>query len=63
VRVHNVYPARLTFPGAYLPPINFQRVAGTSLANQGIIALLGRDFLADKILHYDGVSHSVMLSW
>ena len=62
-QTHNVYPARLAFPGTHLPPIAFIRVAGVSLANQGIIALLGRDFLAGKVLHYDGATFSVMLSW
>jgi hypothetical protein len=63
VSQHPIYPARLTFPGTQLPPILFQRFAGTRLANQGIIALLGRDFLAGKFLHYDGVWQRVSLSW
>lgn len=59
----NVYAVRLAFPGTHLPPINFQAVTGMALLNQGISALLGRDFLAGKILHYDGATSQVMLSW
>jgi predicted aspartyl protease len=58
---HNVYAARLTFPASRLQPIPLLSVAGTELANQGLIALLGRDFLGGKMLIYDGILSQVTL--
>jgi hypothetical protein len=60
---HHVYPVKLAFPGTHLPLIPFQPVTGVQLANQGLIALLGRDFLSGKMLHYDAAYSTVTLSW
>lgn len=55
------FPARLTFPGLNLPPIDFNQLLGSNLAGQMVagigqplIALLGRDLLQRFILVYNG---------
>jgi predicted aspartyl protease len=49
----NVYPAMLEVVGA---TIRFEvpRAIGAALANQGLIALIGRDLLQICTLHYNG---------
>jgi hypothetical protein len=49
-----LYPARFAFPGTTLPSIDFGSVAGSVLAAQGIVALIGRDVLSKCILVYNG---------
>jgi hypothetical protein len=57
-----LYPLRFSFPGIGLPPITFRRVAGSALQSQGIIALLGRDVLANFILIYNGSAGTFSLA-
>ncbi len=59
----DVYGVKLSFPGTALPPIPFFAAGGAELANQGLVALIGRDFLMNKVLHYDGTLSTVSLSW
>lgn len=59
----DVFATRLTFPGALLPPLTFLAACGAELMNQGICALIGRDFLANKILIYDGILNKYSISW
>lgn len=51
----NVYPASITITPIQ-HTINVDRAVGVSLDNQGIIALIGRDFLAHCTLHYNGTT-------
>jgi hypothetical protein len=44
-------------------PSEFLMATGVDLANQGIVALLGRDFLAEKVLVYNGWLATVTLSY
>lgn len=57
-----LYPARFSFPGTDLPPITFRRVAGSALQSQGVVALLGRDVLANFILIYSGPTGTFSLA-
>lgn len=54
VVTQNVYAVKLEFPGTPLPSIPSLFVTGSQLRNQGIDVLLGRDYLADKVLIYNG---------
>lgn len=56
----NVYPAKLELPNG----ITFQapRAIGAALQAQGIIALIGRDFLQHCTLFYNGVTGEITLS-
>jgi hypothetical protein len=49
----NLYPARFIFQGVGWV-FEFGRVTGSNLAGTGIIALVGRDVLANTILVYNG---------
>ncbi|TMA57640.1 MAG: hypothetical protein E6J80_06080 [Deltaproteobacteria bacterium] len=57
-----LYPMRFSFPGTALPPITFRRVAGGALQSQGVVALLGRDMLANFILVYNGPAGTFSLA-
>lgn len=57
-----LHPLRFSFPGTDLPPITFRRVAGSALQSQGIVALLGRDVLANFILVYNGPAGTFSLA-
>jgi len=59
----SVFAVTLSFPGTSLPPMPSVFALGANLGNQGLAALIGRDFLAGKILHYDGALSIVTLSW
>jgi hypothetical protein len=48
------YPASLSFPGTPLPNVSFANFVGSPLAQQGILALIGRNVLQDFVLHYNG---------
>jgi hypothetical protein len=50
----NVYAVKLEFPGTGLPPVPFLMVLGNEVKNQGIDVLIGRDYLGDKVLIYNG---------
>lgn len=57
-----LYPVRFSFPGIGLPAITFRRVVGSPLQSQGIVALLGRDVLANFILVYNGPAGTFSLA-
>jgi len=59
----NVFAAKLSFPGADLPVLSFIEACGAELINQGIVALIGRDFLENKTLIYDGNLSTVTIAW
>lgn len=54
VAMQNLYAVKLEFPGTPLPAVPFLMVTGSQLKNQGIDVLLGRDYLGDKVLIYNG---------
>ncbi len=69
--LHNLYPARLEFPGEGIDR-EFASVTGVDLSGQvvslssgvrPIIALIGRDVMADWILIYNGVGGLVTISF
>jgi hypothetical protein len=57
-----LYPARFSFPGTPLPNIDFSSVVGSTLAAQGIVALIGRDVLSRFLLVYNGPAGMFSLS-
>jgi hypothetical protein len=68
---HNLYPARIEFPGEAIDR-DFNSVAGVNLSGQTIslstgihpiIALIGRDVMADWILTYNGVGGFISISF
>jgi predicted aspartyl protease len=57
----NVYPLQIQVVG--LPfQINVPRAMGANLAPQGIVALIGRDFLQHCTLFYNGLTGSITLA-
>ena len=50
-----VYACVLSFPGTPLPAIPFTEVVASNLAGFGVAVLIGRDFLADCQLIYNGL--------
>lgn len=52
--IQALYPVSFSFVGSGLPPLQYNSVLGSPLAAQGIIALIGRDILANCILIYNG---------
>jgi len=56
-----MFPVKLGFVGTPLQ-INFNSVLGSDLTRQGIVALIGRDLLANCILVYNGVGGHFSLS-
>jgi hypothetical protein len=57
----NVYPIRINFVGFPLA-INAPRAVGAALKPQGLIALIGRDILANCTLHYNGAVGQITLA-
>lgn len=63
------YPGRLSFPGTPLPERDFAELLGADLSGlqaetgKSIIALLGRDLLADMVLVYDGRHATVTIAY
>ena len=49
-----VYAAKLEFPGTPLPAVPTVFVIGSTIKNQGIDVLIGRDYLLDKVLVFNG---------
>jgi hypothetical protein len=56
----NIYPVLIEVAGGIR--INVPRAVGASLAPQGIVALIGRDFLQNCTLFYNGPTGSIALS-
>lgn len=57
----NVYPIQLQLIGTPIR-VEIPRALGAELKTQGIIALIGRDFLQNCTLHYNGFTGSLTLS-
>lgn len=57
----NVYPIQLEIIG-YPIKINVPRAMGANLSAQGIVALIGRDFLQHGTLFYNGFTGAITLS-
>ena len=57
----NVYPIQLQLVGTPIR-IEVSRVMGARLKEQGLIALIGRDFLANCTLFYNGFAGSLTIS-
>jgi len=53
-KTKSLYAVKLGFPGTTLPAVPFIRVIGNEVKSQGIDVLIGRDYLADKVLIYNG---------
>lgn len=49
-----LYAVRPSFPEVQMPPLEVLDVVGCTLAPQGFIALLGRNFLRKFVFVYDG---------
>jgi hypothetical protein len=52
--VQSLYAVKFEFPGTTLPLVPFIRVLGNEVKSQGIDVLIGRDYLGDKVLIYNG---------
>ncbi len=57
------YPASLSFPGTPLPNVSFFDFAATELAPLGLIAIIGRNVLANFVLVYNGRGGHVSLAY
>lgn len=57
-----IYPISLSFPGTSLPKVSLLPTVGCDLAQQNIVALLGRDILSSFILIYNGPGAYISLS-
>ena len=53
-KVQQVYAVKFEFPGSTIPVTPLLTVLGNEIKNQGIDVLLGRDYLGDKVLIYNG---------
>ena len=58
----NLYPAMISFPRAPFPPIEFSSVIGAELAQQNLVALLGRDMLSQFVYIYNGPGGYITLA-
>ncbi len=57
----NVYPARIELVGSNIA-VDVPRAMGAALAAQGIVVLIGRDFLQRCALFYNGVTGAITLA-
>jgi predicted aspartyl protease len=57
----NVYPIHMQIVGSPIP-VEVPNAIGANLRVQGIIALIGRDYLQHCTLHYNGVTGAITLS-
>lgn len=57
------YFASLSFPGTPIPNITFTDFAAGPLAQQGIIAIIGRNVLAYFVMVYNGVGGQITLTF
>ena len=57
----NVYPIQMEIVGSPII-VNVPRAIGANLAPQGIVALIGRDYLQHCTLFYNGLSGEITLS-
>jgi len=56
-QLQNIYPVQMLFPGTPIPPLQ-SRVLGMHFHHGKIIALIGRDFLCNCVLTYNGLMGS-----
>ncbi|HVA64891.1 MAG TPA: retroviral-like aspartic protease family protein [Terriglobales bacterium] len=56
----NIHPVQITIPLVGLS-VEIPRTAGVSLKSQGLVALIGRDFLSRCTLFYNGPAGSLTL--
>lgn len=59
----NNYACLLSFPNCPLPDLDPCTVVGATLAGQGYLALLGRDFLRQVVFIYDGPGARITFAW
>ncbi len=57
----NVYPLQLQIVGSPIR-IEIPRAMGANLEMQGLVALIGRDYLQHCTLHYNGVTGAITLA-
>ena len=57
----NVYPIVMQIAGSTIT-VEVPNAVGANLMSQGIIALIGRDFLEHCTLHYNGITGAITLS-
>ncbi len=57
----NVYPVQIEVVGANIR-VDVPRAIGAALEPQGIVALIGRDFLQHCTLFYNGITGEITLS-
>jgi predicted aspartyl protease len=57
----NVYPIHMQIVGSPIR-VEVPRAIGANLQVQGIIALIGRDYLQHCVLHYNGLTGAITLS-
>jgi predicted aspartyl protease len=57
----NVYPVKIELVGSGID-INVPQAIGAALSAQGIVALIGRDFLQHCTLFYNGITGQITLS-
>jgi predicted aspartyl protease len=57
----NVYPIQMEIVGSPIR-VNVPRSIGANLAPQGIVALIGRDYLQHCTLFYNGITGAITLS-
>ena len=60
--VQNIYPVTIELQGFPLH-IDVPRAVGANLAPQGLVALLGRDFLLHCSVHYNGPGSFISIAW
>ena len=57
----NVYPIQMQIVGSPIR-VEVPRAIGANLQPQGIVALIGRDYLQHCTLHYNGITGEITLS-
>lgn len=62
IKLQNVYIAEVAFPGSPIPTLQL-RLIGVQMPGQGIISLIGRDFLRHCLLIYNGPMGSYSISF
>lgn len=57
------YPVRISFPGTTLPTVEFGSAYGSTLKEQGLLALIGRDLLTHFSFIYNGPGGFISLAY
>lgn len=61
---HYTFAGKISFPEhAELPPLVASNLLGVDMSDRKYVALLGRDFLRNKMLTYDGTTGHFTLVW